>query len=59
MLAENPAVGRAAYDVLPGLLRHEHSKHVIFYRVEAKGILISRILHQRMLPDPRAVEDET
>jgi plasmid stabilization system protein ParE len=32
---------------------------VIFYRAEAKGILMSRILHQRMLPERHAPEDET
>ena len=59
ILAENPAVGRAADDVRRGLCRHEHGKHVIFYRAEAKGILMSRILHQRMLPERHAPEDET
>jgi plasmid stabilization system protein ParE len=29
----------------------EHGKHVIFYRQQDNdGILVSRILHQRMLP---------
>lgn len=33
-------------------------KHVIFYRWERGGILISRILHQRMLPEKHAMDDE-
>jgi plasmid stabilization system protein ParE len=29
----------------------EHGRHVVFYREETEGILISRILHRRMLPE--------
>ena len=36
----------------------EQGKHVVFYRQEPGGILISRILHQRMLPDRQAIDDE-
>ena len=51
MLADNPALGRACDRVRPGLRRHEHGKHVVFYRLERNGVLVSRILHQRMLPE--------
>jgi toxin ParE1/3/4 len=37
-------------DIRPGLRRMEHGRHVV-YRQEAGGVLISRILHQRMLPE--------
>ena len=50
-LADNPALGRPGDDIRPGLRRLENGKHVIFYRQEREGILISRILHERMLPD--------
>jgi toxin ParE1/3/4 len=50
-MADNPGLGRPCDDVRPGLRRLEHRKHVIFYRQEREGILISRILHERMLPD--------
>ena len=50
-LADNPALGRPCDDIRPGLRRMEHGKHVVFYRQEHTGILISRILHQSMLPD--------
>ena len=50
-LADNPALGRPCDDIRPGLRRLENGKHVIFYRQEREGILISRILHERMLPD--------
>ena len=57
MLADNPALGRPCDHVRPGLRRHEHGKHVLFYRQERNGILVSRILHQRMLPDRHAIDD--
>ncbi len=57
-LADNPAIGRACDDIRPALRRHEHGKHVLFYREEHGGILISRILHQRMLPERHALDDQ-
>jgi toxin ParE1/3/4 len=56
-LADKPASGRLCDDVRPGLRRHEHGRHVMFYRQERGGILISRILHQRMLPERHAIDD--
>jgi toxin ParE1/3/4 len=56
-LADNPALGRPCDEVRPGLRRHEHGKHVVFYRQERGGILVSRILHQRMLPIRHAIDD--
>jgi toxin ParE1/3/4 len=58
MLADNPALGRSCKQVLPGLRRMEHDKHVIFYPRETAGILISRILHQRMLPSASVFDDQ-
>lgn len=55
-LADNPELGRACDYVRPGLRRVEHGRHVLFYRIEAKGILVSRILHQRMLPDRHDID---
>ena len=51
MLAGNPALGRRCDDVRPGLRRMERGRHVVFYREDARGILVLRILHQRMLPE--------
>jgi toxin ParE1/3/4 len=58
MLADNPVLGRVSDDVRAGLRRMEHGRHVIFYREAAGGILVSRILHQRMLPERQSIEDE-
>lgn len=58
MLADNPAAGRPCDDVRSGLHRIEHGRHVLFYRQDAGGILVSRILHQRMLPERHEIEGE-
>jgi toxin ParE1/3/4 len=57
-LADNPASGRACDDIRPGLYRREQGKHVIFFRREPGGILVSRILHERMLPVRHGFSDE-
>ena len=54
MLADNPELGRACDDIRPGLRRMEHGRRVVFYRQAAGGILVSRILHQRMLPEKQS-----
>jgi toxin ParE1/3/4 len=56
-LADNPGSGRPCGYVLAGLRRMEHGKHVVFYRQETDGVLVSRILHQRMLPENNAIDD--
>ncbi len=58
MLAGNPALGRPCDAIRPGLRRMEHGKHVVFYRLQKSGgILVVRILHERMLPGQHAMED--
>ncbi len=58
MLAGNPALGRRCDNVRPGLRRMEHGRHVVFYRADAEGILVLRILHQRMLPERQSLDDD-
>ena len=57
-LAESPLSGRPCDHVRSGLRRAEHGKHVVFFRQEPGGILVSRILHQSMLPERHAIGDE-
>ena len=57
-LAQIPELGRRWNSKQPGLYRMEHDKHVIFYRGNADGILILRILHQSMLPERQFFESE-
>jgi toxin ParE1/3/4 len=58
LLADNPALGRQCDEIRPGLRRMKQGKHVVFYRQEPGGILICRILHQSMLPEKQAIDDE-
>lgn len=57
-LAENPTLGRSCDQIRPGLRRMERGRHVVFYRQEVWGVLISRILHQRMLPVTSAFDNQ-
>ena len=57
MLSDNPSLGRVCDDVRPGLRRMECGRHVVFYRDDPGGILVSRILHRRMLPERHAIAD--
>jgi toxin ParE1/3/4 len=57
-LADDPRRGRPCDEIRPGLRRIRVGKHVVFYREEPGGILVSRILHERMLPEKQAMEDE-
>jgi len=50
-IAEHPLLlGRACDDIRPGYRRAEQGSHVVFYKVDEKGLLIVRILHRKMLP---------
>lgn len=42
-LARHPELGRPFHEYR----RHEHQSHVIFYKPDASGILIVRVLHHR------------
>jgi toxin ParE1/3/4 len=44
-LANNPALGRGAEQLVKGLQRFEHQSHVVFYMIEPEDILIVRVLH--------------
>jgi toxin ParE1/3/4 len=57
LLAEHPSLGRPCDEIRPGLHRIERGSHIIFYRENARGILISRILHKRMLPNRWRIAD--
>ena len=57
LLAGNPALGRPCGWIRPGLYRFEKGRHVFFYRRQEDGILVSRILHQSMLPEDQPFVD--
>ena len=50
MLAAYPEAGRDVGALRAGYLRFEHERHSIFYRKTDTGILVVRVLHQRMQP---------
>ncbi len=50
-LSELPHMGRDASGVRSGYMRVEVGSHTVFYLQVDAGILIVRVLHQRMLPD--------
>ena len=47
-LAENPRLGRTAESLAPGMRRFEFRSHVVFYSASLAGVLIVRVLHERM-----------
>ena len=49
-LAKSPGKGRARDELWKGLRSHREGKHVIYYFVEKKEIVIADILHERMEP---------
>jgi toxin ParE1/3/4 len=57
-LARSPGIGRPCDRIRPGYRRMEHEMHVVIYRADQDGVFISRILHQRMLPNRHLIEDE-
>ena len=58
LLTKSPGIGWPCEKIRQGYRRIEHERHVVFYRVEANGIFISRILHQRTLPSQHKFDDE-
>ena len=57
-LADNPASGRSCDDIRPGLLSQGARQACDFLPAGVRGILVSRILHERMLPERHAFADE-
>ncbi len=48
LLADFPDMGRDASHIRPGYLQMATVSHAVFYRKTGGGILIVRVLHQRM-----------
>ncbi|HEX6564462.1 MAG TPA: hypothetical protein VF020_09265 [Chthoniobacterales bacterium] len=58
---QTSSVGLASEATLYGTDRRANfclRRHIVFYREEVRGILVSRILHERMLPEEQGMEDE-
>ena len=48
LVAANPHMARDAGSIRPGLLKYNVGSHVVFFRLNDKHIVVSRILHSRM-----------
>jgi toxin ParE1/3/4 len=46
LLATSPRMGRSAARIAPGLRRHEHGAHVIFYDCTTDSVRILAIVHR-------------
>jgi toxin ParE1/3/4 len=53
LIAENPRLGRMASFIRPGIFHFTHRSHSIYYKPESDGVLIVRVLHDRMDPTGR------
>ena len=50
LLADNPDAGRPCDEIKISLQRHEHGRHIIFYRKRKADVFIIRIIDERMDP---------
>ncbi len=55
-LATSPLLGRPCSEPHEFPRRIEHGKHVIFYQPEQRGVLIVRVLHERMMAHLRLTQ---
>ena len=47
LLADNPKLGRNCSYIKKHYRKHEHQRHIIYYKVVEKGILIARVLGEK------------
>ncbi|MDN3561172.1 type II toxin-antitoxin system RelE/ParE family toxin [Vreelandella neptunia] len=50
LLSGSPLMGYECPEIADGIRRHDHQRHVIFYRQREQYIFVIRILHQQMEP---------
>lgn len=50
VISSDPLIGMECAEIAVGVRRHNHSKHVIFYRYRTDDVFVIRILHQQMEP---------
>ena len=48
ILAAQPLLGRPIDHIRKGYFRYQHASHAILYQLTANGIIVMRVLHQRM-----------
>jgi toxin ParE1/3/4 len=50
LLADNPDLGTTRETLTEGLLSFPYESHILYYKKQARGIVIVRVLHQHMDP---------
>jgi toxin ParE1/3/4 len=50
LVANSPGTARKCDDIRVGYRRMEEGSHVLFFKPDAQGLLVVRVLHERMLP---------
>ena len=55
-LARFPRMGRSFGFVKPGIRRHEHASHIIYYRGVATGVIIVTVLGRQQDPARHLVD---
>lgn len=48
LLSDNPDIGQKRSQLVEGLLSFPFGSHIIFYFKSVKGIIVARVLHQKM-----------
>lgn len=57
-LADNPLIGKSADHVAENLRSWSYGSHIIYYIATRTGILVARILHQRMDVERHPMTDD-
>jgi plasmid stabilization system protein ParE len=58
LIRDNPLIGIDREDLGPSVRSRLVWHHIIYYQVQADGVRIVRVMHERMNPLPRLVGQE-
>lgn len=58
LVAKTPGIARPCDHIRPGYRRIEEGQHVLLVKFDAEGLLIIRVLHDRMLPGLHVTDDD-
>lgn len=57
LIAGHPSIGRDVSELRPGLRRHEHAAHVIFYSQTVDDVFVVRVLGFKQKPEAQMMDD--
>ncbi|MEY4576238.1 MAG: hypothetical protein RL701_941 [Pseudomonadota bacterium] len=58
LVFENPMIARTCDDLRSGYRRLEEGSHVLFFKPDDRGLLVVRVLHERMVPGLHLDEED-